>query len=105
MVFRTESKIAWFKYNDQIFKQFKRMVNQKNSYNNYNLLFHNTGSGIVIHCYNGIYIFILAAVVCVTLLNRLIDDQIKADKLTLKSWEMRPVQLVANYVLKQLNKS
>jgi len=46
-----------------------------------------------------------AAVVCVTLLNRLIDDQIKADKPTMKAWEMRPVRLLARFIDSQLSKS
>lgn len=48
-------------------------------------------------------VYVAAAVVCVTLLNRLIDDQIRADKPTLMEYEMRPAQLVAKYMLKQLN--
>lgn len=53
--------------------------------------------------YNSMMVYVSAAVVCVTLLNRLIDDQIRADKPTLMEYEMRPAQLVAEYMLKQLN--
>lgn len=53
--------------------------------------------------YNSMMVYVSAAVVCVTLLNRLIDDQIRADKPTLMEYEMRPAQLVAKYMLKQLN--
>lgn len=43
-----------------------------------------------------------SAVVCVTLLNRLNEDQVTPSKETLTSWQNRPQQVVANYIKKVL---
>lgn len=42
------------------------------------------------------------AVVCVTLLNRLLGDQVDTPVDTLKLWDKRPAVLVARYICKQL---
>lgn len=44
------------------------------------------------------------AVICVTLLDRYISDQITASHETLASWQMKPIQLFAKFVLKHMNK-
>jgi len=48
-------------------------------------------------------VIFLGAVVCVTLLDRLIDDQIRAEHDTLKEYESRPGKVVARYIRRRLN--
>jgi uridine phosphorylase len=52
------------------------------------------------HCQ---YAKIRAAVVCVTLLNRLHGDQIKVPKCEINEWQTRPQRLVARYIKKHLS--
>merc|ERR1712083_63524 len=48
---------------------------------------------------------IRSAVVCVTLLDRLKGDQITTPKEELMSWQTRPMEVVAKYILSQLSVS
>lgn len=43
------------------------------------------------------------AVICVTLLDRYISDQITSDHETLVSWQMKPIQLFTKFVLNHIN--
>lgn len=45
----------------------------------------------------------VGAVVCVTLLDRLVQDQVSEPKSTLKSWEERPATIVARYIRRCLD--
>jgi len=44
-------------------------------------------------------------VICVTLVNRLIGDQISQPKVVLESWQLQPQQLAAKFIQKTLGKS
>ena len=48
--------------------------------------------------------FFEGAVICVTLLDRFISDQITSSHETLSSWQMKPIQLLVKFILKSINK-
>jgi len=51
-----------------------------------------------LHCFSG-------AVICVTLVNRLLGDAVPDDIALLKSWEKYPQEIVAQYIISRTSMS